>query len=353
MRKRRRSITEGSGYLPTGNGIGTISDGNLQRVSESAPPPFSRIDRRQPALVVEDLTVRYGSLLAVDGVSFTAHAGKVTAVLGPNGAGKTTTIEICEGLRRSYQGSVRVLGLDPIRDHRALVRLMGVMLQEGGIYPSARPIDSLRQYCGLYAVKGTSPADPEHLLDLVGLRARATTPWRRLSGGEKQRLSLGLALAAQPRIIFLDEPTSGVDVNGRAVIRQIVRRLADDGVAVIMATHELDEAEKVADSVVIIDQGKVLVHGTLDSVRRARRAVRLRTVKPLITKDLPAEIGDWLIEEAPGHYTIDDAPPGLVAALAVWLSEHGIDVIELRTGMTSLEDVFTKLTGDRTTGSEQ
>ncbi len=318
-------------------------------MSDVSPPSFSRIDRRQPALVVEGLTVRYGDLLAVDDLSLIAHAGEVTAVLGPNGAGKTTTIEMCEGLRRPPQGSIRVLGLDPIRDHRRLVTQMGVMLQEGGVYPSARPLDTLRQYCGLYASKGSTPADPHQLLDLVGLAERATTPWRRLSGGEKQRLSLGLALAAQPRIIFLDEPTSGVDVNGRAVIRSIVRRLADDGVAVIMATHELDEAEKVADSVVIIDQGRVLVQGSLDSVRRARRALRLRTYRPLIMTDLPAEIGDWLIEEAPGHYTIDDAPPGLVAALAVWLNEHGVEVVEMRTGMTSLEEVFTKLIGPKTT----
>lgn len=301
--------------------------------------------------MVDDLTVRYGDLLAVDRLSFSAHAGEVTAILGPNGAGKTTTIEICEGLRRAPHGSVRVLGLDPIRDHRALVRQMGVMLQEGGVYPSARPLDTMRQYCGLYAVKGEAPADPVHLLDLVGLTARAKTPWRRLSGGEKQRLSLGLALAARPRIIFLDEPTSGVDVNGRAVIRQIVRQLADDGVAVIMATHELDEAEKTADSVVIIDQGRVLVEGSLDSVRRARRAVRLRTFSPLNMEDLPADIGEWLIEEAPMHYTIEDAPPGLVAALAVWLNEHGVEVVEMRTGMTSLEDVFIKLTAPKVAGT--
>ncbi len=321
-------------------------------MSDASPQTFSRIDRRQPALVVEDLTVRYGSLLAVDHLSFSAHAGEVTAILGPNGAGKTTTIEICEGLRRPHEGSVRVLGFDPRRDHRALVRQMGVMLQEGGVYPSARPLDTLRQYCGLYSHQGSTPANPQHLLELVGLKDRAKTPWRRLSGGEKQRLSLGLALAAQPRIIFLDEPTSGVDINGRAVIREIVRQLADDGVAVIMATHELDEAEKVADSVVIIDQGKVLVEGSLDSVRRARRAVRLRTYKPLIMEDVPVEISDWLIEEAPSHYTIEDAPPGLVAALAVWLNEHGVEVIELRTGMTSLEDVFTKLTGPKERGGQ-
>ena len=308
-------------------------------------PSFSRIDRGEPTLVVDHLTVRYGDLVAVDAVSFSARAGQVTAVLGPNGAGKTSTIEVCEGLRRASSGQVRVLGFDPTKDHRALANEMGVMLQEGGIYPSARPIDVVRQYCGLYASRKSQVANPQELIDLVGLTDRQKTSWRRLSGGEKQRLSLALALASQPRIIFLDEPTSGVDVNGRTTIREIIRRLADQGVTVILATHELDEAEKICDRVVIFDKGKVLVEGTLDDVRKARRTVRLRTVRPLLLDDMPDNLAGWLVEDAPCDYSIEDAPQGLIAALAVWLSERGVDVVELRTGMASLEDVFKKLTG--------
>ena len=308
-------------------------------------PSFSRIDRGEPTLVVDHLTVRYGDLVAVDAVSFSARAGQVTAVLGPNGAGKTSTIEVCEGLRRASSGHVRVLGFDPNKDHRALANEVGVMLQEGGIYPSARPIDVVRLYCGLYASGKSQVANPQELIDLVGLTDRQKTSWRRLSGGEKQRLSLALALASQPRIIFLDEPTSGVDVNGRTTIREIIRRLADQGVTVILATHELDEAEKICDRVVIFDKGKVLVEGTLDDVRKARRTVRLRTVRPLILDDMPDNLAGWLVEDAPCDYSIEDAPQGLIAALAVWLSERGIDVVELRTGMASLEDVFKKLTG--------
>jgi ABC-2 type transport system ATP-binding protein len=299
---------------------------------------------------VDGLVVRYGrgdrAVTAVDGVSFTARAGQVTAVLGPNGAGKTSTIEVCEGLRRRTSGNVRVLGLDPAgsrSDRTALRRRVGVMLQEGGIYPSARPIDTVRQYCGLHS--GSATSTPDELLELVGLTDRRRTPWRRLSGGEKQRLSLALALTSHPDVVFLDEPTSGVDVNGRDTIRAIIRSLTERGCGVILATHELDEAERIADRVVIFDRGKVLVEGTLDDVRKARQAVRLRTVRQLPLADMPASIADWLHEVEPGRYTIEDAPQGLVAALAVWLSEHGIDVIELRAGVASLEDVFKKLTG--------
>ena len=316
-------------------------------MTSDASAGFSRIDRTERTLEVENLSVRYGEVLAVDSVSFTARPGEVTAVLGPNGAGKTSTIEVCEGLRRRSSGHVRVLGLDPHRDRRSLANRMGIMLQEGGVYPSARPIDVVRQYCGLYSSGSGKAANPDELIELVGLSERRRTAWRRLSGGEKQRLSLALALAARPAIVFLDEPTSGVDVNGRTMIRSIIRNLADEGSTVILATHELDEAEKVCDRVVIFDKGKVLVNGTLDDVRKARQAVRLRTVKPLDLDAMPENLAGWLIEEAPGNYTIEDATQGLIGALAVWLSERGIDVIELRAGMSSLEDVFKDLTGGR------
>ena len=330
----------------TGTSLDPVTTGG------SATALGTRIVSRSIDNVVEvhDLTVRYGrgdrAVTAVDGVSFTARAGQVTAVLGPNGAGKTSTIEVCEGLRRRTSGEVRVLGLDPAgsrRDRRALARRTGLMLQEGGVYPSARPIDVVRQYCGIHGV--TDSLAPQSLVDLVGLTERARTPWRRLSGGEKQRLSLALALVGRPEVVFLDEPTSGVDVNGRDTIRSIITSLTDRGCGVVLATHELDEAERIADRVVIFDKGTVLVEGTLDDVRKARQAVRLRTVRPLVLADLPSNIGDWIVEIEPGHYTIDDAPQGLVAALAVWLSEHGIDVIELRAGLSSLEDVFKRLTG--------
>ena len=314
-------------------------------MSGAQNPSFSRI-REEPSLIVDNLGVQYGDLSAVSAVSFQAWAGQVTAVLGPNGAGKTSTIEVCEGIRRPTTGTVRIFGLDPIRDRRILRPQMGIMLQDGGIYPSARPIDTVRQYCGLYK-QGPSHADPDELLERVGLSQRRRTPWRRLSGGERQRLSLAMALAARPRIAFLDEPTSGVDVNGRTVIREIIRELADSGSTVIVATHELDEAEKIADRVAIFHHGELMVEGPLDNVRRARRTVLLRTAQPLVWDTLPPDLITWLVETAPATYVMEDAPTDLVATLAVWLNENGIDVVELRTGISTLEDVFKQLTGGR------
>ncbi|HQV58226.1 MAG TPA: ABC transporter ATP-binding protein, partial [Ilumatobacteraceae bacterium] len=214
----------------------------------------------QPASVeVAGLTVRYGDLVAVDDVSFRAAAGEVTAVLGPNGAGKTSTIEVCEGYRQAAGGTVRVLGLDPATHQRQLSERMGVMLQEGGVYPSATVARTIKHYCDLYR-RG---ADPDALIEAVGLTDRAGGTWRRLSGGERQRLSLALALAAVPDVAFLDEPTAGVDINGRDAIRSIIAGLRERGCVVVLATHELDEAERLADHVVIVDHGKLVASGSL------------------------------------------------------------------------------------------
>lgn len=299
------------------------------------------------AVEVQDLSVRYGDLVAVRDVSFSAAAGEVTAVLGPNGAGKTSTIEVCEGYRTAVSGTVRVLGLDPAVDQRRLGERMGVMLQEGGVYPSARVLDTVRHYCALYG-RG---ADAASLVDEVGLSSRASASWRRLSGGERQRLSLALALAARPEVAFLDEPTSGVDVNGRDTIRGIVRRLADEGCAVVLATHELDEAERVADRVVIFDRGQVIADGTLDELRRGHDEIRFRSAVDLDLAALAAAIGMVASRVGIDEYVIDAPPhPRLMAQLTSWLAEHGHPIVDLRAGGQRLEDVFRRLTVDRDGG---
>jgi ABC-2 type transport system ATP-binding protein len=293
------------------------------------------------AVEVRGLTVRYGELVAVRDVSFTAEAGSITAVLGPNGAGKTSTIEVCEGYRRASAGTVSVLGLDPGKSQTQLSERMGVMLQEGGVYPSGRVADTIRHYCQLYA-RGV---DWHDLINIVGLADRASATWRRLSGGEKQRLSLALALAARPEVAFLDEPTSGVDVHGRDTIRTVVRDLAADGCAVVLATHELDEAERLADRVVIFDQGEMIADGSLDDVRRGHDEIRFRSVDDIDVGELGAAMRMPVRALGNGEYLIAAATdPQVVAQLTGWLAEHGHPMTDLRAGAQRLEDVFRRLT---------
>lgn len=295
------------------------------------------------AIEVTGLSVRYGDLDAVRGVSFAAAAGEVTAVLGPNGAGKTSTIEVCEGFRRAAAGTVRVLGLDPASQQRLLSERMGVMLQEGGVYPGARVLDTVRHYCTLYA-KG---ADPVELTALVGLSERSTSTWRRLSGGERQRLSLALALAARPEVAFLDEPTAGVDVHGRDTIRSIVRDLAGSGCAVVLATHELDEAERLADRVVIFDRGEVVADGTLAELRAGHDEIRFRSTPDLDVRALAADLGMVASRVGADEYVIDaPSTPRVMALLSGWLADRDLPLTDLRAGAQRLEDVFRRLVAE-------
>ena len=215
------------------------------------------------AISVRDLVVDYKNVRAVNKISFEIEPGKVTAVIGPNGAGKTSTMEVCSGVRSSTSGDVKVLGLDPRSDRKLLNPQIGVMLQDGGVYPSSRVFEITRHYCNLYGNKATA----EELLEAVDLNEHKKTAWRKLSGGEKQRLSLALALAGQPKVAFLDEPTSGIDIFGRDLIRGIVRKLSAKGCAVIMATHELDEAERIADNVLMFQRGDLIADSSLADLR--------------------------------------------------------------------------------------
>lgn len=303
-------------------------------------------------VIVEDLTVHYDDIVAVDAASFAAPAGAVTVVLGPNGAGKTSTIEVCEGFRRRSSGRVSVLGHDPATDHRALTRRMGVMLQDGGVYPSARVGETVAHFCALHA-RGV---DPVALVQQVGLAHRERSTWRRLSGGERQRLSLALALAARPDVAFLDEPTSGVDVDGRAVIRGIVRSLADAGAAVVLATHELDEAEHVADNVVVFSAGRVVATGTLAELRAGRARVTFRSRPGLDTSALAAALGKAVNRRdtaGPGDSVWYEVPStdeaSLVASIGGWLAERGEPLLEMRAGEESLAELYRRVTGGGTT----
>ena len=296
-----------------------------------------------PAVSVENLVVNYGSVCAVAGVSFTAYAGEVTAVLGPNGAGKTSTIEVCEGFRVPSSGRIRVLGLDPQTQRGELNKQMGVMLQNGGVYPSARVGEVARHFCNLYG----NAANPDELLAQVGLSELRGRSWRRLSGGERQRLSLAMALAAQPVVAFLDEPTSGVDVNGRDLIRDIIGRLAKNGCAVVVATHELDEAERIADKVIIFNNGKIVADGSLKELRQGRDEIRFRSPSSFDLPELSRHLGFEVKQVDEYEFlVIGSADAHRIAALSQWMANARVEISDLRAGQQRLEDVFKRLTGE-------
>jgi ABC-2 type transport system ATP-binding protein len=296
-----------------------------------------------PALEVRDLTITYGDTRAVNGLTFSAEPGEVLAVLGPNGAGKTSTIECLEGYRRPSSGHVRVLDLDPIADHAALVPQIGVMLQAGGVYPGIRPMEALELHAAFYA----DAEDPAELLERVGLTHRRRATWRQLSGGEQQRLSLALALVGRPKVAFLDEPTAGVDVQGRQLIRSTVRELAHSGVCVVLTTHDLDEAERVSDRVVIIDRGHLITVGTPDELMAAGGSREIRFGAPAGID--VAALGKVLLaavhETEPGEYLVEaDPSPANIAALTGWLAEQDLPLADIRAGRQTLEDVFLRMT---------
>jgi ABC-2 type transport system ATP-binding protein len=298
-----------------------------------------------PAVETEDLVVRRGSTAAVAGVNLQVDAGEVVVMVGPNGAGKTTTVETLEGYLRPTSGTARVLGLDPIREHRRLRGRIGVMLQRGGIWPGMGPAEAVRLFSRYYE----HPIDPGDLLRLVDLEGSAKTPWRRLSGGEQQRLALALALVGRPEVAFLDEPTAGVDPRGRQVVRAVVADLRSTGVAVLVTTHELEEAQRVADRMIIVDGGRIVAEGSPAELMSigAGHQVHFGAAPGLDLGALGAAVGAGVHEERPGEYTVDaPATPTRVAAITAWLAERDLPLADLRAGRETLEDVFLRLTAE-------
>lgn len=303
------------------------------------------------ALEVVDLVKHYGSTKAVTGLSFTARRGAVTALLGPNGAGKTSTIEICEGFRRADGGSVRVLGLDPIGDATELKPRVGVMPQSGGVPTGARAAEWLRLMASFHA----SPIDPDLLLERLGLTSAGRTPFRRLSGGQQQRLSLACAVVGRPEIVFLDEPTAGLDPQARMATWDLVSALRTAGVAVILTTHHMEEAERLSDHVVIIDHGAVVVEGTPEELTGRRRDVRFSTEAPIDVDSLRTALpeGGTVATTLAGgrhQHTVtaddpDDLGPEFLATVTAWCASAGVLAEDLRVRRRTLEDVFLETTG--------
>jgi ABC-2 type transport system ATP-binding protein len=294
-----------------------------------------------PAIEVDGLRKVYGGRAAVDGVALTVDAGEIFCLLGPNGAGKTTTIEILEGYRRPDGGTARVLGAAP--GDPALKPRIGVMLQDGGLYPGARPLELLRLFASFYP----HPRDPRELLETAGLEDAASTVVRRLSGGQRQRLSLALALVGRPEVLFLDEPTAGMDPAARA---HTVDMIGAIGATVLFTTHLLDEAERLARRVAVVDRGRVVALGTPEELTRVDVPEVSFEASPAVDMDVVAQAAgaDRIVEERPGRYRVRmDVTPDSVARLTAALARSGVLVRELRTGRRTLEDVYLDLTEER------
>ncbi|MGH3370644.1 MAG: ABC transporter ATP-binding protein, partial [Nocardioidaceae bacterium] len=202
-------------------------------------PPSAVSSAGEPAVEVRGLGMRYGDTVAVDALDLTVARHSITAVLGPNGAGKTTTLETCEGYRRPQHGTVRVLGMDPQAERRALLPRIGVMLQDGGAWSGVRAVEMLRHIASLHA----HPLDVAMLVERLGLGGCGRTPYRRLSGGQQQRLALAMAVVGRPELVFVDEPTAGMDPQARRATWELLEELRRDGVTIVLTTHYMDEAE--------------------------------------------------------------------------------------------------------------
>ncbi|WP_293775960.1 ABC transporter ATP-binding protein [uncultured Corynebacterium sp.] len=295
------------------------------------------------ALVLDNVMKTYGDVNAVNGLSFRANYGEILCLLGPNGAGKTTTIEMCEGFKKPTSGRIEVLGLNPARNPDAVRSRIGIMLQGGGSYSGIK----VKEMLELSASYNENPLDPEWLLDTLGMRGVAKSSYRRLSGGQQQRLSLALAIIGRPELVFLDEPTAGMDAQSRLAVWDLIRALRADGVTVILTTHLMDEAEALSDRVVIIDHGQLVASGTAASLTDSADVpqVNFDTATPV---DLEALRDAGIAAEAlrPLHYRLTSEPsPAGIAALASCLAAQNVILRNLHTSHRNLEEVFLDLTG--------
>ena len=314
-----------------------------------SPPRTTSSGGSEPAVVVEDLTMRYDDVLAVDGLSLEVARHSITAVLGPNGAGKTTTLETCEGYRRPQQGRVRVLGLDPQADRRALLPRIGVMLQSGGAWSGVRAEEMLRHVASLHA----HPLDVDMLVERLGLGSCGRTPYRRLSGGQQQRLALAMAVVGRPELVFVDEPTAGMDPQARRATWELLEEMRTDGVTIVLTTHYMDEAERLADTIHVIDHGRLIATGTpFDLTRGAGSStIRLVVTEPF-PPGAPASLQDTLgprtevrTINAQSLLITGPADATTLAKVSAWCEAHGVLPESLSLGQRTLEDVFLQLTG--------
>jgi len=300
------------------------------------------------AVEVRGLRMTYGDKVAVEDLDLDVVRGTITAVLGPNGAGKTTTLETCEGFRRPQHGSVRVLGLDPQADRRDLLPRIGVMLQSGGAWTGVRAEEMLHYVAALHA----DPLPVPMLVERLGLESCGRTAYRRLSGGQQQRLSLAMAVVGRPELLFVDEPTAGMDPQARRDTWALLQELRGDGVTTVLTTHYLEEAERLADRVHILHRGRAIASGTpFELTRGGTTTIRLVVTEPF-PEHAPASLQATLGPPTEVHRINDHsllitgpADAATLGKVSAWCDEHDVLPELLTLGQRTLEDVFLQLTG--------
>jgi ABC-2 type transport system ATP-binding protein len=281
--------------------------------------------------------MRYGAVTAVQNLDLTVPNGQITAVLGRNGAGKTTTMEVCAGIRAPQSGLVQVLGADPIRDRATLSPRVGVMLQSGGVPGSSRGVEFAHHLAGMYA----HPLDVSLLAQRLGI-SDLRNAYRRMSGGEQQRVRLICALVGRPELVILDEPTSGLDPLARGLVWDLLGDLKSAGLTVVVSTHQFDEAERLADHIVIVARGAVVASGSPRELGAAD-ADRVTFLSGLHvpSEDLSLSLGVPVLEISPGRYVAQgQLPDNTTEIIQAWARDHAVVARDLVRGRRTLEDLF-------------
>ncbi|HSK24310.1 MAG TPA: ABC transporter ATP-binding protein [Egicoccus sp.] len=292
---------------------------------------------------VTDLRKRYGDRTVVDDVSFAVHEGEIFGILGPNGAGKTTTVECIEGLRTPDDGTVRVLGHDPLRDGTDVRRLLGAQLQDSKVQGNLEVGEALAMFASFY----DDPADADDLLDLLGLAEHRRVRFRKLSGGQQQRLAIALALIGRPRVAVFDELTTGLDPQARRDTWRLVETIRDRGVTIVLVTHFMEEAERLCDRVAVLDRGRVVAldtpAGLIDRVggEQQLRFVPSKTLDDAALRALPEVTG----VDRRGDQVVVTGNGEVVHAVTALLARAGIVARGLRIDQRNLDDAFVALTG--------
>ncbi len=293
---------------------------------------------------VESLVKRYDDLLAVDGISFTVPKGRIFAFLGPNGAGKTTTVEILECLRRPTSGSAWVLGHDVLREQKAIRKRIGVLPQEFNTYERLTVSENIHYFGKMYGMD----VDPAELIRIVGLEDKKNAQFMTLSGGQKQKLGVAIAMVNDPELIFLDEPSSGLDPKARRDIWQAITSLRDEGKTIFLTTHYMEEAEMLADMVAVINKGNIVATGSPDElIRKHGAATRLVIKSPSSNaRDALCDLRECTVRGQDGDIEISISRKDMLPEVIKHLDKKDVSYAELLLKRSSLEDVFLNLTGE-------